>query len=94
MTSRTLASSPGSVENLKLSVRHGCRPHSRHLHFFHKITVGLDTTVRRAISLAQPVSRWQHDPGQSGPDRRRPHPRGQHLTIPRQNLHIHSQRQA
>jgi len=30
MTSRTLASSFGSVENLKLSARHGCSPHSRH----------------------------------------------------------------
>ena len=30
MTSRTLASSCGSVENLKLCVRHGCSPHSRH----------------------------------------------------------------
>ena len=112
MTSRTLASSCGSVENLKLSVRHGCSPHSRHTsatltlempssaassrddqcvtpsrfgggssvastmatssvvrglpglgrsssppvpsaayRFFHKITVGLDTPVRRAISF-------------------------------------------
>src|SRR5690348_12486965 len=30
MTSRTLASSCGSVENLKLSARQGCSPHSRH----------------------------------------------------------------
>ncbi len=29
-TSRTLASSCGSVENLKLSARHGCSPYSRH----------------------------------------------------------------
>ncbi len=30
MTSRTLASSSGSVENLNVSTRHGCNPHSRH----------------------------------------------------------------
>ena len=29
---------------------------------------------------------------QPGPDRRRPHPRGQHLTIGWRNLHLHSQR--
>jgi hypothetical protein len=29
--------------------------------------------------------------GQPGRDRRRPHPRGQHLTIQRRNLHLHSQ---
>ena len=112
MTSRTLASSSGSVENWKLSARHGCSPHSRHTsatltlempssaassrddqcvtpsrlgggssvastiatssmtrglpgfgrsssppapsaayRFFHMITVGLDTPVRRTISF-------------------------------------------
>ena len=112
MTSRTLASSCGSVENLNDSVRQGCSPYSRHTlatftfdrpssaassrldqcvtpsrcgggskvastmatssvvrglpgrgrsssppvpsaayRFFHKITVGLDTPVRRAISF-------------------------------------------
>ena len=30
VTSRTLASSCGSVENLKLSARQGCKPYSRH----------------------------------------------------------------
>jgi hypothetical protein len=30
-TSPTLASNCGSVENLKLSLRHGCRPHLRQI---------------------------------------------------------------
>jgi hypothetical protein len=34
-TSRTFASSCGPVENLKLSRRHGCRPHLRQIRATH-----------------------------------------------------------
>ena len=49
----------------------------------------------RDLIRPDPVRGQQHDPGplgQPGPDRRRADPRGQHLTITRRNLHLHSQR--
>ena len=130
-TSRTLASSCGSVENLNVSARHGCSPHSRHTpatltlempssaassrddqcvtpsrsgggssvastiatssvvrglpgfgrsssppipsaayRFFHAITVGLDTPVRRTISFVpEPVRRPAARSGPAAPAR-------------------------
>ncbi len=50
---------------------------------------------RHDLAGAQPIARQQHDPRpprQPHPDRRRTHPRGQHLMVAQRNLHGHSQR--
>jgi hypothetical protein len=56
------------------------------------MAVGVITTVAGLHSFER---RERHDPcplRQPGPDRRRAHPRGQHLTVARRNLHGNSQR--
>ncbi len=62
---------------------------------FHAITVGLDTPVRRTISLVPsppPPAKRSGPAAPARPGSTATAPRGQHLTVARRNLHVHSQR--
>ena len=68
-TSRTLASSSGSVENLNVSARHGCRPHLRQI--LATVTLLIPSSAgqqpRRPVRHPEPVrrrlQRRRHDRG-------------------------------
>ena len=61
---------------------------------FHAITVGLDArsaAISFVPSRRPPAARSGRPAARARPDRRRPRPRGEHLTVARRDLHPHSQ---